>query len=503
MHVDLTGEEAVAFSARLEAEGRPAEAERVLRSIIEAGGCLPVAHNRLGAMLFARGDQFQALYHFGRALVADRRYIPALANRGTLLAELGHHDEALVDLRACVHRDAKNPIAWNALGNVLMRVGALDKSLDAIDRTLSLAPENAVAHFNRGCVVARLGREREAIAEFDWVIAAEPEFADAYYNRSVAKLALGLPEAFFEYEARFKASEAIYVAPSKAPRWNGEPLEGKTLLIWAEQGIGDTVMFMRYLEPILEARKPARVLLYVHGQLRTLCAAHFGYIADNVTVLDGDKDLPPHDLQHPLMSSPLYFPEPPEPWSPTEAEGSPDLNRWGGIMDDNFTKGWDFLRVGLCWSGNPKHRNDRNRSIPLKVFGDLLGPLGVRFYSLQKDVRPADQQEFHPWPFGGVPGRSFVNLDPHLTDMRQTAHAISRLDLVITVDTAVAHLAASMGVETWILLPHVAEWRWGKEGSTTPWYPSVQLFRQPTKGDWRSVIRQVRAQLERRAQKAA
>ena len=157
----------------------------------------------------------------------------------------------------------------------------------------------------------------------------------------------------------------------------------------------------------------------------------------------------------------------------------PQGSRWNGIIDTRS----GAMRVGLCWSGNPKHRNDRNRSMPFSALTGLFDEPGTVFYSLQKDARPDDRHA------------GLIDLSPHLTDMRKTAHAISRLDLVITVDTAVAHLAASLGTETWILLPHVAEWRWGKEGSTTPWYPSVQLFRQPAKGDWRSVIRQVRAQL--------
>lgn len=481
--VEMSGEEAVAFSARLEAEGRPAEAEKVLRSIIDAGG-LPAAHNRLGAMLFACGDRFEALYQFGRALAADRRYVPALANRGTLMAELGHHPEAETDLRAAVHLDPKNAISWNSLGNVLMRDGRLDEALVAIDRTLALAPDNAVAHFNRGCVLGRLGREEGAIAEFDWVIAKEPEFQDAHYNRAVSKMALGLPEGFAEYEARFRSSEVIYKSPSHAPRWDGSSLEGKTILVWAEQGIGDSIMFMRYLQPILD-RGPDHVFLYVHQQLRTLCDAHVeGY---QVTVLESDKGLPRHDLQHPLMSSPVYLPQIPAPWHPADGRGPcADCGRWQELIHD------DRLRIGLCWSGNPKHRNDRNRSIPLST---LMGVFGAgALYSLQKEVRPDDRGAFY-----GIT----ADLAPHLTDMRQTAHAIGQLDLIITVDTAVAHLAASMGVETWVLLPHIAEWRWGKEGSTTPWYPSVQLFRQTSRGDWRSVIRQVRTQLDRRAKKAA
>jgi Flp pilus assembly protein TadD len=476
----LTGEEALALAAKLEAEGRPADAEKVLRAIIKADPKNAKAYNRLGGLLFGQ-DKFQALYLFERALKADRRYVAALSNRGTLLGELGHYDESEADLRLSTHLQPDNPIAWNSLGNTLMRVGRHDAALTAIDRALALVPENAVAHFNRGCTLNKLGRHHEAIASFDATLSRDPDFRDARYNRAISKLHLGHPDAWDEYEARFASSERIYRMPSTAPRWNGESLAGKTILLWGEQGHGDSIMFMRYVERVLD-KGPARILLYVHTALRALCAGAF----EGVELLTSDTDLPAHDVHSPLMSLPRFFGIIPH-WEPREQMfHCPDCDRWGKLIGDSLHN--PATRVGIAWAGNPGQANDANRSMPIAAFGPLWRTPGVKFFSLQKDVPDRDRIEFDALVKAG----HLTDLSDKLTDMRQTAHAIGWLDIVITVDTSVAHLAASLGAHTWIMLCHQPCWRWG---DTTPWYPDALLIRQPRKGDWASVVRSIQSRI--------
>lgn len=472
----MTGEEVLALSAQLEAEGRPAEAEKILRSLIKADPKNALAYNRLGGLLFKHGDRFQALYCFERALKIDRRYVAALSNRGTLLGELGHYDESETDLRLATHLQSNNPHAWNSLGNTLMRLGRYSESLTAVERALALTPDNAVTHFNRGCVLSKLGQHQEAIRSFDQTLAREPNFPDARYDRAISMLHLGHPGAWDEYEARFACSERIYRSPSTAPRWDGAPLEGKTILLWAEQGLGDSIMFMRYVRCVLE-QKPEAVFLYVHTALRALCRDSF----EGVTVLDSDKDLPPHDVQYPLMSMPRLFPAR-APWKPSVPVSSVVAERC----------------VGIAWAGNPGQGNDANRSMRLADLAPLFKRTGISLVSLQKEIPERDRTEFEMAVRAGL----IIDLGPTLTDMRETARAIRRLDIVVTVDTSVAHLAASLGARTWIMLCRLPCWRYGREGAS-PWYPDATLFRQPRAGDWASVARAVTSRLDSEARKAA
>ena len=481
MKQDLSVPEALRLAGELEQLDRLQDAENIYRGILDADRHEPEALNRLGALRFGKGDIYQALYLFDRAVKTKKRYAAALANRGAARAQLGDFKEAEADLRLATHIEPGNVIAWNNLGNTFERMDLLFDALEALDRCLALDPFHAISHFNRGTILSRLGRFGEAVLAFDGAMRAGGQIeADAHYNRAIARLALGDLAAFSEYEWRFKSSERIYRMPSKAPAWKGEALDGKTILLWGEQGMGDTIQFLRYVDTVGTS---ARVLLFVHTALRELCRWHFG---GRVTVLDSDKDLPPHDFQCPLMSLPTILgTEIPMAWRPHKNLFG--CNQWGGRIGSNLTRA-PALRVGVCWAGNPAHRNDRNRSMSGDDVAKLLGVPGVEYFSLQVGAPP-------------VPG--IRDLASHLTDMNQTAHAIGCLDIVISVDTAVAHLAASVGTETLVLLPKVADWRWGQAGTKTPWYPDATLFRQSSPGHWLGVVADVRRWLANRARQAA
>ncbi len=257
------------------------------------------------------------------------------------------------------------------------------------------------------------------------------------------------------------------------PQWRGEDIAGKTILLHAEQGFGDTIQFVRYAP--LVAAKGASVILEAPDSLMPLLDGFNGV----TTMIAHGQALPPFDLHCPLMSLPLAF----GTTLATIPENGPYLRAPAERLEKWRTRlgALSGKRVGLVWSGKPAHKNDRNRSIALSRLAPLLAVAGVNFVSLQQDYRDADRAELANYP-------QLVRLDRELADFADTAAAVAALDLVITVDTAVAHLAGAMGKPVWILLSHVLDWRWLLERSDSPWYPSARLYRQAAIGDWDGVI---------------
>jgi hypothetical protein len=258
-------------------------------------------------------------------------------------------------------------------------------------------------------------------------------------------------------------------------------LSGKTILLYAEQGVGDCLQFARYAP--LVARRGARVLLAVHRELKALLSN----LAD--AVFAEGEPLPPFDLRCPLLSLPLAFGTTlatiPDnvPYVHADAE---QVARWQTRLGPSGS-----LRVGLAWSGNPAHKNDYRRSLAFDCLAPVLALPDVQFVSLQKKVRPADAERLRRSPL--------IDLAAELNDFADTAAVVASLDLVIAVDTAVAHLAGAMGKPTWVLLPFSPDWRWLLDRDNSPWYPTARLFRQPRIGDWASVIARVAEELWRRA----
>jgi hypothetical protein len=267
----------------------------------------------------------------------------------------------------------------------------------------------------------------------------------------------------------------------KEPQWRGESLAGKTILLHAEQGFGDSIQFIRYLPMVVAAG--ATVVLEIPDDLRPLIGRVEGVAA---IVRRGDP-LPPFDLHCPLMSLPLAF--------GTRLDSIPahvpylhapplSLEKWRARLLPA-----DVPRIGLVWSGKPTHKNDHNRSIPITRLAPVLRKPGFQFVSLQKDYRAADRAELKTYP-------ALIRLDDALSDFADTAAVVAALDLVIAVDTAVAHLAGAMGKPVWILLPAIGDWRWLRQREDSPWYPTARLVRQPRIGDWASVIARVASDLD-------
>jgi tetratricopeptide (TPR) repeat protein len=424
-----------------------------------------------GNIHYGRQCYQDALADYDRAVALRPDFAPTHNNRGNTLRELGRFADARAALDRALALDPHYAEAFNNRGNALIELNRAAEALADYDRALALKPDFAFAHVNRGNALRYLGRPQEALASFDRAIALAPELADAHWNKALAYLAQGdFERGWSGYEWRWKRGVEI-PRDFKQPQWRGGDLGGKTILLHAEQGFGDSIQMLRYL-PLVAARA-GRIVLELPDALIPLVAA-----TDNLTVLARGAPLPPFDLHCPLMSLPLAFstrldtvPAPvPYLHAPPER-----LTAWQARLAEAPRP-----RVGLVWSGKPSHKNDHNRSIPLARLAPLLSVAGVRFVSLQRDYRDADL------PF--LSAAPIMRLDGALHDFADTAAAISHLDLVIAVDTAVAHLAGALGKPVWVVLSHIQDWRWLTGREDSPWYPTARLFRQSQAGDWDDVI---------------
>jgi lipoprotein NlpI len=384
---------------------------------------------------------------------------------------------------------AQNPSLVEAhlnRGNVLQALERWSEALEAYDQVLRLQSEDAVALSNRGIVLKELHRFDEALEAFDRAIARDPTNITARYNRGLAALLLGqLARGFDDYEARWHDPHgSLYVARRElaAPRWSGrEPLEGRRILLHAEQGYGDTLQFCRYV-PLLAAQG-AEVLLEVPTALVALLADLEGV----ARIVAAGRTLPPFDCHCPLMSLPLALRTTlatiPGRIPYLRAEPA-KVEAWSARLAV-VPRPW----VGLAWAGSPVHRNDHNRSIALReLLAELPGAL--RYVSLQKGVPASDRH--------ALDGQQMLDWTDDLHDFSDTAALVHALDLVISVDTSTVHLAGSLGRPCWVMLPFHPDWRWLLDRDDSPWYPTLRLFRQERRGDWAGVVARVAEALRQR-----
>ncbi len=369
----------------------------------------------------------------------------------------------------------------NNRGNTLKELKRYDDALASYDRALALEPGFAGAHHNRGVTLQELKRYDDALASYERASALRPDFVEAHWNESLVRLQLGdFHGGWRKYEQGWKTGLRGEPRGFAQPRWTGaEPLAGRTLLLHVEQGFGDTIQFVRYAP--LAAAAGARVILEAYPLLTTLLSEVEGVNA----VVSRGEPLPAFDLHCPLLSLPLAF--------GTELDTIPArvpyltapparLARWGARLPRA-----GGLRVGLAWSG--RETPDPNRSVALAQLAPLFDLPGIHFVSLQKDVRDSDEAALRGRP-------ELLHLGPDLADFADTAAVIEQLDLVISIDTAVAHLAGALGKPVWILLPFSSDWRWLLDRDDSPWYPTARLFRQDETRAWDTVIARVRAALK-------
>jgi len=416
----------------------------------------------------------EALSDYDLALEIEPHAASVLCNRGTVLRQMKHHEAALRSYAAALTVDADFPEAWCNRGGVLQSMHRYEDALSAFDHALALNPKYASAWFNRGNTLFEMFRIDDALRAYNQAIEIDPDYADAHYAQALVYLLQGdFARGWEQYEWRFRdpkneRNERFF----SQPRWTGdESLDGRTILIYAEQGLGDSLQFCRYIE--LVRARGASIVLEVPATLKSLMAT----LRTPVQLVSTGEPLPSFDFHCPLLSLPLVF--------RTDFHSIPNQTPYL-YPDARQKEKWETLlgakrrlRIGVAWSGNPEHRNDHNRSLELAMLMPLF-ELDVEWISLQKVVREHDMAILENTPM--------LRFDDELADFSDTAALIQSLDLVIAVDTAVAHLTGALNRSLWVLLPHLSEWRWLMDRDDSPWYPGARLFRQSAAGRWTDVV---------------
>jgi hypothetical protein len=400
--------------------------------------------------------------------------------RGIELYRTGQLAEAIAAYRQCLSLQPDFPHARYHLGVALGDAEAYDEAIRLLHQVIQAEPEHAEAYNSLGYLASLQRQPERARASFEQAIRLQPAYAQAHCNLGMTLLQLGdYPRGFAEYEWRWQTGQFTpFVCPH--PKWDGHPIPDKTLLIHTEQVAGDTIQFARYLP--LAAQRCGRLVLACPEDLMPLCATLPGIRQMRAP---GTIDVQEFDAYLPLLSLPHVF--------GTTRATVPASVPYVDVMALRRRKGQGAVptlpaspgtKVGMVWAGSQTHRRDRHRSCPLGEWLPVLRTPGVTFYSAQTGV---PRQEL-----AAVPSAVAVtDLHPWLGDWGDLALLLAQMDLVISVDTAVAHLAGALGMPVWTLLDYVPDWRWGLAGATTPWYPTMRLFRQPRPGEWGAVLHQV------------
>jgi hypothetical protein len=400
--------------------------------------------------------------------------------RGNAARELGQWQDALLSYGRAVERSPRFAEAHCDRGNVLQKLERWEEALDCYDRALAVKPDYAIVHSNRGVVLKELHRFEEAREALDRAIALDGSNGAARFNRAILSLLCGrMPDGWSDYEQRRASLDPRYC---HRPCWTGsQALSGRKILLYAEQGYGDTLQFCRYVPQI--AALGAAVILEVQPPLVALLADLEGV----AQIVAAGKPLPDFDYRCALMSLPHALQTTLETIPRTTPYLQSDVGRakeWRSVLGERLGP-----RIGLAWSGSPIHDNDHNRSMALAPLLAAL-PAQFQYVSLQKDVRANDREALES-------SSNLENVARELHDFSDTAALCESLDLVISVDTSVVHLCGALGKPCWLMLPYHPDWRWLLERDDSPWYPSVRLYRQRWRGDWSGVLARVGADLAR------
>jgi tetratricopeptide (TPR) repeat protein len=462
------------------------EAVACYREALRLRGDDPDTLNNLGTALWEQGHLEEAEANYRQALRWGGGDPQTLNNLATALREQGRLEEAAAYYRQALELRGDSAEVLMNLGVVLSELGRLDEAEVRIRQALRIQPDWAVALDNLGTNYLRQGKPDEALACYEEALAHQDDYAEAHRNRAMAWLSRGdFERGWPEYEWRLRCRGRA-MSGFAQPRWQGDDLAERTILLHAEQGLGDTLQFVRYA-PLVQ-RRGGKVLLVCPRPLVRLLSSCHGIDG----VLAAGSSLPAFDVQAPLLSLPMILgttlstvpAKVPYLAAATEA-----TDRWRHALGQ-----YPGFRVGIAWQGNRRYRSDRQRSFSLRALGPLARVKGVRLINLQKGAGTEQ--------LGALAGEFAVTvLDgwerEAVGDFPDTAAIMSNLDLVVTPDSALAHLAGGLGVRTWVALPRVADWRWLTERADSPWYPTVRLFRQTTAGDWDEVFGRMAAALER------
>ncbi len=475
----------------------------------------PLAYNNLGVALLKQHMLDEAVAAFRKAVALAPENPDFLFSLGSALTDRGKTDESIPLLEQGTKRWPNNVNGLTNLGLAYVTARQAKRGLPPLQQALLLEPNDPELHNNLGAAYEALNEYEqaatcyrqalnikadypqplnnlgnialakldldEAISFYQQGIALEPNLADAHMNLGLVHLLRGeFEEGWREYEwRRFATSEKNKQQSFSQPEWQGEPIIGKRILLHAEQGLGDTIQFARYARLVKE-REQATVILQCQPPLTRLLQSAKGID----TLVDTDTQLPAFDIHASLLSLPHRL--------KTTIDSIPDQAPYLAAEPDlksDWTerlKQFTGLRIGFAWAGNPTHRNDKNRSCELAPFLSLSELPGTVFFSLQKGPASAELPRKT-----GTSGQKIFDFTNELKDFADTAALLANLDLLITVDTSLAHLAGAIGIRTWLLLPYSPDWRWLLARSDSPWYKNLRLFRQEAIGDWPSVFKQI------------
>jgi Flp pilus assembly protein TadD len=471
--------EALQLAQRRRSAGDLAGAEALCRQVLNARPAHAEALHLLGIVLHTKGDLPGAINVLRQAVAADVGVALYHSNLGEMCRQAGRLDEAVSEAGCALALQPRNIAVLNNLGVAHYDRDEFEQAIEVYRRAIELEPDAAHAYGNRANALLALGRPLEALPLYRQAIAREPDFIDAHSNFAMTLLLTGDFEAGwreFEWRHRRPGRERVWL---QDPLWEGEDFAGKTLLVMAEEGHGDAMHFMRYLPAV--ARRGGRIVVMVHRPLLGLTRR----FVPEAEVLAFGAPKPSFDLWCPMMSLPRVFGTtlhtvPAEvPYlsvDPAVAE------RWRTRLADS--RG---LKVGLVWSGAQGYLNNARRAIPAELLAPLLDLEGVSRFSLQVGERAADLARLPP---------GIVDLSPELTDFSETAGALAGLDLLISTDTSVPHLAGALARPVWVMLAFMPDWRWLLDRDTSPWYPTMRLFRQKGRGAWDEVVQRIRVELQ-------
>jgi len=453
---------------------KPAKARQFLQRAIDLSPANGEFHFNLGLALAADNMPAEAEASFRKATLLSPRNPAAWNKLAELLIEDGKAQEAAAACRKALALQPKFPEACNTLGRAMFGLDDLDAAIAAFSRAVEQYPNFAAAQCNLGQAMCESGRYDQALVSLRRAIELKHNFALAHWNLALLLLRLGdFERGWPKFEARWRLPNVDMVMPYQQPWWDGGPLHGKRILLHAEQGFGDTIQFIRYLPMVIE--RGGKVLVVAQRELVPLLRCIGGV---EQWLSEGDR-LPEFDVHCPMLSLPGRFQTKPAdipamvPYLTCEATCA---ERWRGRL-----RKYPRPRIGLAWTGSPINPENPTRSFPLAAMAPLGEATSGSFFSLQKGAAAA-QSAAAPMPL--------VDWTDDLHDFADTAALMESLDLVITTDTSVAHLAGALGRPLWVLLKYVPDWRWFIDRSDSPWYPTAKLFRQPRRGDWSAPMRQ-------------
>jgi Flp pilus assembly protein TadD len=479
----------------LKMAGRLAEAELAHRLALAIRPGYAEAHVSLGTTLDALGRIVEAEAAYREALTLRPDYAEAHYNLGIALFKLDRFGDAEAAYRNTIRLRPDIVHAYNNLGCVLRLVDRIAESVDVFSQAAAICPDMAEAHYNLGASLAQLGRLSASESAYRRALALRPAYIEARFGLAVLMLGMGhYEEGWQQYECRYEHLEFVHYKTRSmlaCAHWTGDALAGRSLLVWQEDGLGDMLQFSRYFS-LLKAQGASRITFACVPALHRLMknVDRIDAVVDHDTAMAQAASF---DCWTSLLSAPMHL--------RTTLDTIPRPVRLAvdGALIDRWQPAIDALppglKVGLVWKGNPKHHNDANRSIPsLTQLAPLWSVPGVSFVSLQKGQGEDEAREEHT-------DQPLVELGTQVTDLADTAAIVAQLDLVICVDTSIAHLAGSLGKPCWVMLPAKdVDWRWLQERSDSPWYPhTLRVFRRAPGEGWPASIERVRQALAAKA----